>query len=120
MPIMLEMTNVLDASRELWNLFAIHFCVPEHSAMTHPLKTDWHQPNVPKILYSLMSRPEREFTTGLLTPDAGVYMLSLYGEGMKKESVKTTSMENVSARVLDTNKELYLRCKYKAKNSYDV
>ena len=30
------------------HLFAIHFCVPEHSAMTHPLKTDWHQPNVPK------------------------------------------------------------------------
>ena len=31
------------------------------------------------------------------------------------ESVKTTSMENVSAGVLDKNKEHYLRCKDKAK-----
>ena len=33
------------------------------------------------------------------------------------ESVKTTSMENVSVGVLDKNKEHYLRCKDKAKKS---
>ena len=36
------------------------------------------------------------------------------------ESVKTTSMENVSTRVLDEIKEHYLRCKDTAKKSYDV
>ena len=36
------------------------------------------------------------------------------------ESVKTTSIENVSTGVLDKNKEHYLRCKDKGKKSYDV
>ena len=36
------------------------------------------------------------------------------------ESIKTTAMENVSTKVLDKNKEYYLRCKDKAKKSYDV
>ena len=36
------------------------------------------------------------------------------------ESVKTTSMENVSTGVLGKNTEHYLRCKDKGKKSYDV
>ena len=36
------------------------------------------------------------------------------------ESVKTTSMENVSTGVLDKNKEHYLRNKDEAKKSYAV
>ena len=36
---------------------------------------------------------------------------------MIMESVKTTSVENISTGVLDKNKEHYLRCKDKAKNS---
>ena len=35
-------------------------------------------------------------------------------------SIKTMFMENVSSGVLDENKEHYLRCKDKAKKSYDV
>ena len=34
------------------------------------------------------------------------------------ESIKTTSMENVSKGVLDKNTEHYLRCQNKAKKSY--
>ena len=33
------------------------------------------------------------------------------------ESIKTTSMENVSTGVLDKNKEHYIRCKIKAEKS---
>ena len=36
------------------------------------------------------------------------------------ESVKTTSIENVSTGVLDKNKEHFFRCKDTTKNSYDV
>ena len=36
------------------------------------------------------------------------------------ESVKNTSMDDVSTGVLDRNKEHYLRCKDKAETSYDV
>ena len=36
------------------------------------------------------------------------------------ESIKTTSMKNVSTEVLDENKERYSRCKEKAEKSYDV
>ena len=36
------------------------------------------------------------------------------------ESIKTASMKNVTAGVLDTNKERYLKCKDKAEKSYDV
>ena len=36
------------------------------------------------------------------------------------ESVKATSMENVSTGVLHKNEEHYLRCKDKAKKAYDV
>ena len=37
-----------------------------------------------------------------------------------RESIKTTSRENVSTGVIDENKEHYLRCKDKAEKSYDV
>ena len=43
-----------------------------------------------------------------------VVTLSLY-MSVRIESVKATSMENVSTGVLDKNKEHYLRCKDKAK-----
>ena len=36
------------------------------------------------------------------------------------ETIKTTSMENVSTGELDKNKEHYLRCQDKAEKSYDV
>ena len=36
------------------------------------------------------------------------------------ESVKTTSMENVSTGVFHENKEHYLRCKDNAKKAYDT
>ena len=36
------------------------------------------------------------------------------------ESIKTTSMENITTGVLDKNKEHYLRSKDKAEKSYDV
>ena len=36
------------------------------------------------------------------------------------ESIKTMSMENISTGVVDKNKEHYLRCKDKAKKSFDV
>ena len=41
-------------------------------------------------------------------------------ESSNIQSVKTASMENISTWVLDTNEEHYLRCKDKAKISYDV
>ena len=37
-----------------------------------------------------------------------------------KESIKTTSMENVSTGVIEKNKEQYLRSKDKAEKWYDI
>ena len=56
MPIMGELLHVLDASREPWTFdlrdtyppLAAVGSVPNFSAMTHPSKTYWHQPNGPK------------------------------------------------------------------------